>query len=406
MRLGVADMTVIDSLSIAFTGEKSNKKLIEHAYNLCPDVGLIAEIMATKGLKGLEKINVKVGRPIKMMLAQRVNDLEEIKKKIEGDLVIEGKYDGERIQAHKTKDGTINLFSRRLDNNTSQFPDLVDHLTSGIKAKEFILEGEILAIDQEGNHLPFQTLMQRRRKHNVQEYIKKIPVMLKVFDILYLDGKELMSAPLTDRVNAITKVVKESKNLKIAEKITSSKVEKVEEFFTQMLQEGYEGIIIKDPNGTYQAGTRGWNWIKWKKEYVEALTDTIDVVVIGGFYGKGRRSGVFGALLCAIYDTKKDQFVSFCKLGTGFTDDTLQKLHTTLVPLISKKKPARAKVQNEMIPDVWFTPELVVEISGAEITKSPFHTAGIALRFPRYLRTREKKAEQATTLKEVKEMTK
>ena len=396
LRMGVAEMTVLDALAIAYTGEK-NKTELEKAYNICPDVGIIAETLANNEL---EKIKISVGRPIRMMLAQRVGELKEIEKKIPGKLVVEGKYDGERIQAHK-KNNQITLFSRRLENNTKQFPDLVKYLEQ-IKAKNFIIEAEILAIDKDGNHLPFQILMQRRRKHDVEEYIKKVPVQAKIFDVLYADGKVFMDEPFEKRITQLKKMVKPSKQITLTEQIITDDLNKVEQFFQKMLKENYEGIMIKSLEGNYQAGTRGWNWIKWKKDY--DLSDTLDLVVVGAFYGKGRRSGTYGALLCACYDEKEDQFLTVCKLGTGLTDELLESLPKKMNKYTVKKKPARVIISKEMIPDVYFNPEIVVEVLGAEITKSPFHSLGLALRFPRFLHFREKSAEQATSKQEIEEM--
>ena len=182
---------------------------------------------------------------------------------------------------------------------------------------------------------------------------------------------------------------------------------RVEDFFQEMLQRGYEGVMIKSQAGEYQAGTRGWNWIKWKKEYVKDVADTFDLVIVGGYHGKGRRSGVYGALLCAVYNEKTDQFETLCKLGTGLTDELLEELPKKLQKYKVEKRPARVVVGKEMEPDIWFTPEVVVEVLAAEVTKSPFHTAGVALRFPRFIKFREdKKAEQATTRKEVEKMVK
>jgi DNA ligase 1 len=408
LRLGVAEMAVLDSLSIAFTGDKKNKEILENAYNICPDLGIIAETLAIKGIKSVEKINIQVGRPIKMMLAQRIGSLDELSKKMPGKVSVEGKYDGERIQAHYDKNGLVSLFSRRLDTNTSQFPDLVKYIKEqiGLKnKKDFIVEGEVLAIDSKGNPLPFQTLMQRRRKHDIEKYVKDVPVQFKIFDILYFDGKQFFDEPYQKRIDLLKKIVHENKNIKIADRIETDNIAKINLFFSNMLKSGYEGIMIKSLSGTYQAGVRGWNWIKWKKEYVTEMVDTFDLVIVGAFYGRGRRSGVYGALLCAVYNAKEDTFETVCKLGTGLTDEVLASIPKTLEPFKIDHKPARLQIKKEMIPDIWFTPELVVEVLAAELTKSPFHSAGVALRFPRFLKFRDdKKAEQATTKKELNEI--
>ena len=402
LRMGVGEMSVLDSLAIAFTGEKKNKEFLEKAFNICPDVGEIAKVIATSGLKGLEKIKVQVGRPIRMMLAQRVESLDDISKKMPGIVAVEGKYDGERVQIHK-KGNKVTLFSRRLDDTTSQFPDLVEYVQRGISG-DCIIEGEILAIDKDGNPRPFQTLMQRRRKYDIEKFVKEVPIQLKLFDLLYA-GEVYMNKPYGKRVAKLGSITKKSKHLMVAEHIQTEEIEEIDSFFQKMLDAGYEGVMIKSLEGEYQAGTRGWNWIKWKKEYVHEMSDNFDLVIVGAFHGKGKRSGVYGALLCAVYDDSSDQYLTLCKVGTGLTDEVLAELPKKLKGCSVKRKPGNVVVKKEMTPDVWFEPEVVIEVLAAEVTKSPFHTAGVALRFPRFVHFRDdKKAEQATTLQEVKEM--
>src|SRR3989344_5967108 len=401
LRMGVGDMTVLDSLSIAYTGSKENKEILEKAYNICPDVGIIAETLAKKGMKEIEKIDVHVGRPIKMMLAQRISSLEEVQEKISGKLAIEAKYDGERMQVHKTKEG-ISIFSKNMENITSQFPDILKHLKENVFGKEYVIEGEIMAIDSEGNHLPFQTLMQRKRKTDIEEYIKKVPVQLKLFDLLYFNGKSYLHKTYAERTEQLAKIVTKGKHITLADRIITDNLEEVDKFFHKMLKAGQEGIMIKGMDTEYQAGTRGWNWIKWKKEYAKDMTDTVDLVIIGAMHGKGKRSGTYGALLCASYNEEEDIFESVTKLGTGLTDEMLSELPKRLKKYQVDKQPARVKI-SQVKPDVWFEPKIVVEVLAAEVTISPSHAAGVALRFPRFIRIREdKKAEQATTTKEIK----
>ncbi|MBI1968312.1 ATP-dependent DNA ligase [Candidatus Woesearchaeota archaeon] len=405
LRMGVGDMTVLDALALCYTGEKKNKEQLERAYNICPDVGIIAETLAKKGLAGIEKMDIHLGRPIKMMLAQRIEALEELPKKMPGKVSVEGKYDGERVQAHRKKDGEIVLFSRRMENITEQFPDLMTYLQKQLPEKEYVVEGEILAIDEKGNPLPFQTLMQRRRKYDVAEYMKKIPIQIKLFDVLFLNGKSYLHEPYEQRVHVLKKMTQEGKHVRLAERFETDDVPKLSTFFKDMLKKGYEGIMIKSLSGEYQAGTRGWNWIKWKKEYEKEMADTFDLVVVGAFYGRGRRKGVYGALLCAAYNHEKDAFETVTKVGTGLTDEQLAALPKHLAKYQTDKKPARLIVEKEMVPDVWFEPKVVLEVTAAEITQSPFHSLGYALRFPRFVRFRDdKKAEQATTSKEIKQM--
>ncbi len=409
LRMGVAAKTVIDSLAIAFTGNKSNKKILETAYNICPDIGIIAETLAKKGLKEVEKTKIHVGIPIQMMLGQRVKSLEQAQEKIPGKLTVEAKYDGERVQAHMNKKGKVKLFSRRLEEITEQFPDLVEHLKKSIKAEDYVLEGEILAIDKAGKPLPFQTLMQRRRKYDVEQYVKDIPIQLKVFDLLYLNGESWLNQPYYKRSEKLGEIVKKDNEVTLTERIITDDVKEVDQFFKKMLKSGYEGIFLKSraEDSFYQAGVRGWNWIKWKKEYVQEMVDTFDLAVVGAFYGKGKRSGGYGALLCACYNDKEDVFETFCKLGTGLTDELIAELPEKLKTYKLDKKPARLVIKKEMHPDVWFEPGIIVEVFGAEITKSPHHTcgSGLALRFPRFIQFREnKKAEQANTSEEVEDL--
>ncbi len=407
LRLGVGDKAVLDALCITFTGSKAAKKDIEHAYTISPDVGVIAKTIATKGLAGIRKIGVTLGVPIQMMLCQRVKDLNEVPEKMGTPFAVEEKYDGERIQAHKRGD-TITLYSRRLENITAQFPDIVAAIRKNVKAKECVIEGEAMPVDTHGNLLPFQVLMQRRRKYDVQEYVKKIPVCLFAFEIIYANGQSLIHEAYPKRYALLQKIIKQSDKLKLALRTVCKDPDCAEEFFNNAVQRGGEGIVIKSvrPDATYQAGVRGWHWVKWKPEYVKGLRDTFDLVVVGAYRGRGRRAGGYGALLCAAYNDKTDRYETFCKLGTGFSDNDLAELPKRLKKYETTQKPARLDVSKLMIPDAWFTPAVVVEVAGAEITRSPNHTCGLALRFPRFLRYREKKPEQATTVKEITKMAK
>jgi DNA ligase-1 len=400
LRLGVAAATILDSLAMAFKGVKDKTEL-ERAYENTSDIGLIAKLAASK--KPI-KVGISIGIPIKMMLAQRVKSLAEMQKHIPGKITSEEKYDGERVQVHKQGKDIV-MFSRRLDNITHQYPDVLESLKNSIKAKECIIEGEIVAVDKKGNLQPFQLLMQRRRKYKIEEYVKKIPVNLFLFDLLYLNGKSYINEPYPARRKALEKATKQSKITKLARQITSEDINKVQEFFKQCLGRGAEGIIAKSnaKDSVYKAGTRGWFWIKWKKEYAKGVKDTYDLAVVGAFHGTGRRAGTYGALLCAVYNRKKDQFETFTKLGAGFTDKVLAELPKILRKYKTSKKPARVVLKKGMKPDFFFEPGIVVEVLGAEITKSPLHSSGYALRFPRFIRFRDDKSpEQAATTKEIK----
>ena len=412
LRLGVGEMTFLYGISKALTGTKEKKKVLEHAFNVLSDLGEVTFQAFKIGLEKLEEVSPIVGVPIRMMLAQRIKDLEEIKKHIQGKMSIEYKYDGERIQAHIKKDGKIILFSRNHENITSQFPDVIEAIKKSIKVKEAIIEGEVVAVDIKTDTLKdFQTLMTRRRKYNIEEYIEKVPVKYFLFDILFIDGKSLLKEELLKRKEYLQKSFSENNLINFAKYIVTENEEEIEEFFLQAVKQGAEGVMIKDAKSTYQAGIRGWNWIKYKKDYRQEITDTFDLVVVGANYGTGKRAGTYGSLLLASFDPEKNKYYTFTKVGAGFTDEDLENLPKILNQYKIKEK--HRLVETEMEADVWFEPKKVMEISGADITISPVHTVakdkikkgGLALRFPRFLRWRDdKNPEDATTVKEIYQM--
>ncbi|MEA3430142.1 MAG: ATP-dependent DNA ligase [Nanoarchaeota archaeon] len=407
LRLGVATMSVLDGLSIAFTGSKGARETIEYAYNLCTDSGFVAKVLATKGVKVLKKVGVKVGSPIKMMLCQRIKSLNELERNIKGKMVVEEKYDGERLQIHF--DGkNVKIFSRRLDDITKQFPDVVRVVKKQLKGLNFIVEAEVVAC-KKGVLQPFQLLMRRRRKYDVEKYVNQIPVCVFLFDLLYLNNRTYINKKYTERRKALERITKESVNLKLALQVQTDNLDMVTKFFNKSLKRYCEGIIIKSmaEDSVYRPGARGKLWIKWKKDYVKGLIDTVDVVVVGAFFGKGRRKGKYGALLCAIYNFKLDKFETITKLGTGFTDKVLAEIPGKFSKYVVKSKPKN--LSSKMKADVWFKPEVVVEIVGAELTKSLLHTAGAgyALRFPRFIKWRlDKGPKDTTSLKEIKKLIK
>ncbi|MGZ7068380.1 MAG: ATP-dependent DNA ligase, partial [Methanobacterium sp.] len=416
MRLGAGDMTILNALSVSFFGSKRERPVLENAYNISSDIGLIAKVLKTRGLNGVKEIEISIKRPIKAMLAQRVSNFEDIKEKIKSKVIsAEEKFDGERIQAHK--DGNnVKLYSRRLTDVTHQFPDLVENINIYVNAKKVILDGEAMAYDFENNIFgSFQILMQRRRKYDVKEYRKKIPVRYMLFDVLYVDGESFMYKSYPERRGKLETLVDESKYIALANRKISSNMDIIDDFFQECINKNLEGIVCKScaEDSYYRAGGRDYTWIKWKKEYITKLTDTLDLVIIGAYSGRGRRSGTYGALLCAAYNHDEDTFETVTKLGTGFSDEQLADMPDKLADAKVDKIPARAVVTKEMNPDFWFTPKYVVEVLGSEITKSPVHTCnrdekekqGLALRFPRFIRWREEKSpEQATTSEEILDM--
>ena len=415
LRLGIADMTVLDALAIAYGGGKEARELIERAYNISSDLGRVAKTVAEKGLRGVKKFEVFVGEPIRPMLAERLSSPEEILEKLGGRCIAEYKYDGERLQAHKKGDEAV-LFSRRLENISDQYPDAVELIKRHVKAKDAILEAECIAIDPNtGEMRPFQELMHRRRKYGIEKAMEEYPISLFMFDALYVDGKDLTLEPYPVRRRALEKAIEGSDRVKIAKYIITDNVEELEKFFLEAIEDGCEGLVCKSiaKDSIYQAGARGWLWIKYKRDYKSEMTDTVDLVIVGAFHGRGKRAGTYGALLLAAYNPDADIFETVTKCGTGFTDEDLAKL-----PKMMQKHviPHRHPRVNSMLEaDVWFEPVVVLEILGAEITLSPIHTcamdsirkgSGLAIRFPRFTGNYrlDKAAEDATTVSEIVEM--
>ncbi|WP_188602648.1 ATP-dependent DNA ligase [Vulcanisaeta souniana] len=413
LRLGVADMTILDALSDAY---KVPRDALERAYHIYPDLGYIAKMVAREGQNALAKIHVTPGVPIQPMLAERLSTASEILAKLGGVAMVEYKYDGERAQVHRTRDGEVRIFSRRLENITYAYPDVAEYVKEAIDAKEFIVEGEIIAIDPDtGEFRPFQELMHRKRKHDIKEAMKEYPVNIFLFDTMYVDGQDLTNLPLIDRKRKLLEILKPSDYVHLATWRVINDAEELDKFFHEAISDGCEGVMCKSikADSVYEMGARGWLWIKYKRDYRSELTDTLDLVVVGAFWGRGKRAGAYGALLIAAYDPKTDQFYTVSKVGSGFTDEDLVKLKQMLDPYrIPHRHP---RVVSKMEPDVWFVPAVVLEIIGAEITLSPLHTCcmgtvrpdvGLAIRFPRFTgryRT-DKSPEQATTVDEILEM--
>lgn len=416
LRLGVADMTVLDSLAIALGGDKSAREPLERAYNLSSDLGYVARVMASEGIEGIRKFKIAVGRPIRPMLCERLPSAKEILEKLGGLCAAEYKYDGLRVQGHVTPN-TVHLFSRRLENLTDQFPDVAKSLQSSIKTKEAIVEGECVAVDsQTGEMLPFQVVSQRRgRKHEVERMTEEVPVKVFLFDVLYADQKDMTMVPYLERRRELMRILTPSDHITLAQQFEVERSEVLERLMEQAVSVGCEGLVAKSISNQsiYQAGARGWLWIKYKRSYKAEVQDTFDLVPVGAFAGRGRRAGRYGALLMAVYNATEDIFETLCKLGSGFTDEDLAALPKTMESFVLKHQHPR--VRSLMEPDVWFTPSTVLEVSADEITLSPMHTcgrdliregSGLALRFPRFTgKWRNDKApEDATCSQEAVEL--
>ena len=410
LRLGIAENTVMDALALAFSGSKENRKILEHAYNVSSDLGKVAEVLANEGLERIEKFKIILFNPIRPMLADRVKSEQEAIEKMGNEFAAEYKLDGERVQLHIEGDKVV-LFSRSLENISSYYPDIIEKIPKTIQAENIVLEAEAVAINENtGEFLPFQELMHRRRKYKIEKAVTQYPITVNLFDILYCNGKSCLELDYKSRRAKMEKVVKEDDFVKHIPMTIVKNENDIEDFFENSINAGSEGLMLKMLDKPYQAGSRGSHWLKLKREYQNELGDSLDLVVIGGFFGKGRRTGNYGTLLLATYEEDEDTFTSICKVGTGFSDESLDQLYQILNPKVTIKKNPR--IDSEMEADVWFEPELVIEVVASEITLSPIHKAardkvrkgaGLALRFPKFtgkMRV-EKMAEDASTNEEV-----
>ena len=410
LRLGIAENTLMDALAIAFTDEKSNRVLIENAYNVSSDLGYVSEVVAKQGINGIEKFEITIFNPIRPMLADRVKSEEDAIKKFQDEFAAEYKLDGERAQIHK-KGNEIIIFSRSLEKITQYYPDIVEKIPNLLICDECILEAEVVAINEDtGNFLPFQELMHRRRKYKLEKAVSDYPITVNFFDILFLNGKKMIDLPYLERRSNLLKIVKDDKFVKVIPMSIIKNEGDVLEILENSINSGCEGLMLKMLQSPYRAGMRGSNWLKLKREYQNELGDSLDLIVIGAFFGKGRRTGRYGTLLLASYNSENDTFPSICKVGTGFTDESLDQLYQILSPNVTIKK--NSKIESDMNADVWFEPSLVIEIVASEITLSPIHKtgfnilrkeSGLALRFPKFtgkIRS-EKNVEDASTDEEV-----
>lgn len=410
LRLGVAENTVMDALAITFTKNKENRKFLQHAYNVSSDLGKVAEKISIEGIRGIKEFEIILFNPIRPMLADRIKSEEEAVIKFGKEFAAEYKLDGERVQIHIEGDKIV-LFSRSLENISSYYPDIIEKIPKVIQAENVILEAEAVAINENtGEFLPFQELMHRRRKYKIEKAVTQYPITINFFDILFCNGNSCLEMNYKERRKKLEKIVKENEFAKHIPMIIVKNENDITEFLENSINEGSEGLMLKMLDKPYQAGSRGSHWLKLKREYQNELGDSLDLVVIGGYFGKGRRTGNYGTLLLATYDEDEDTFTSICKVGTGFTDESLDQLYQILNSKVTIKKNPR--IDTEMEADVWFEPELVIEVVASEITISPIHKAaknkirkntGLALRFPKFtgkIRI-EKTVENASTNEEI-----
>lgn len=419
LRLGFSEMTVLDALSWMEKGDKSRRPELEKAFNVCADIGFIAQEYKNNGIERIRKIVPQIGVPIRPQKSERLPSAEKIVEKL-GRFAVEGKWDGLRVQIHLDKNKRIKdkanslfgqenflvkIFSRNLDNMTSSFPDIAAAARK-LPADNVILDGEAVGFDpQTGRLLAFQETVQRKRKHGVGEMAKTVPLKVFVYDLLFLNGKSRLEQPFSRRRQELETIMSGVKSgLELADQAVVSAAASLRELREKYLALGLEGVMCKKLSEPYRAGARNFNWVKFKKVTQGELADTIDAVVMGYYLGKGKRAGLgIGAFLVGVTDGNR--IGSVAKIGTGLSDEQWRELKVRCARYGVRRKPENYLVNKNLTPDGWVKPAMVVEIMADEITKSPIHAFSLALRFPRLVRFRDdKQPEEATSKKEIKQL--
>lgn len=419
LRLGLGDATILEALSKMATGERKLKPKLESAYNICSDLGKVADVLSRHGVKGIENMEVTLFSPIRPALAERLPTAKEILERMGGKCAVEHKYDGMRAQVHFSKrEKRVKIFSRNLEVVTDMFPEIARAALSEVDASEAIFEGEAIAYDEiSGEFHPFQETATRKRKHGVEEKSKEIPLHLFAFDLLYYNGESYLSKGYEERRKKLDSIIRKNGVVRTSDRIVTTSPKELERYFTEAIEEGLEGIVAKDLTAPYIAGARKFSWIKMKRSYKSELSDSLDLVIVGYYLGRGQRAEFgFGGLLAAVYNEKRDMFETITRIGTGFTEEQMKDFKRTLDKIKVTNRPAR--LDSLLTPDFWIEPRYVVTVTADEITRSPMHTCGrskneegeelgYALRFPRIVSEgvrKDKSAEDATTTKEVLEM--
>lgn len=408
LRLGFSDKTVIDALSVMEKGDKSGRKELEQIYEVLPDVGALASEVKKRGIKEVSKNPTpKVGVPIAPMLAQRLKSPAEMIKKM-GEVAVEPKFDGLRAQIHYKKGEKVKVFTRNLNEISEMFPE-IQKAGKYINAKSAILDSEAVGLDPKTKKMvDFQRTMQRRRKHDIARMVADIPLRFQVFDLMFVNGKNLMGEGYEKRRAALKKVIKKNSLLVVDDHTPTDNPELIRKLHHEMVQKGLEGVMVKKSASKYVPGRTGWRWVKMKEaeEKEGKLADTMDCIVMGYTRGKGKRAAFgIGQFLAGV--KSGDRFVTITKVGTGLTDEQFKELVKRLKKIEVSKKPKEYEVHKNLEPDFWVAPKEVVELAADEITVSPNHTAGLALRFPRLIKFRDdKSANEVTNLREIKNLSK
>jgi len=396
LRVGVAEGIVRDAVAKAFD---LNPEDVENAWNFLPDYGQIAAIAKGKGTKGLQKIELQIGTPCNVLLAEKVPDLKTALESFDKPL-LQYKYDGMRALIHK-KGEKIWLFTRRLEDVTKAFPEVVEYARKSLKAREIIVDGEAIGLDRKtGKPIPFQRLSTRiKRKYDVEKAANEIPVQVNLFDILYLNGKTLFDKNQKERWELLKKEVKEIKGkFRLTDSLETKDYREAEKFYKESLAAGHEGLIVKNLDSLYIPGRSvAGGWLK-----VKPTLENLDLVVVGGVWGTGKRAGWIGSLILGVRNPDTGKFLECGMMGTGIKEKTAKPEDVTLADMTKMLKPL---IIEEKSHHIKIKPRVVIEVAYEEIQKSPTYESGYALRFPRFLRLREDKGpEEADTLERMKKI--
>ena len=383
MRIGVGEGIVRNAIAEAF-GVPS--ELVERGILLTNDLGLVAITAKKEGKEGLIKLGVMINRPLRMMLAQIGPGINETIKEM-GLVAVEWKYDGARVQIHKNEND-ITIYSRKLEDVTSSLPDLVKSIRTNVLTNCVILDGEAVAIGKNNRPMAFQEILRRfRRKYDVSTTAIEIPLYLNLFDILYLNGDSLIDIPLIKRREKLEEVCDKSV---VAKQIITDDPAVVESIYNEALAAGHEGVMLKNPGSSYSPGKRGKNWLKLKP-----IMETLDLVVIGGEWGEGRRTKFIGSYLLACRDPDTEKFLPIGRVATGITDEQLEDLTKLFKDLIVSENGIHVDIE----------PKIVFEVAFEEIQKSPNYGSGYALRFPRLVNVRtDKSIEDADSIERIEQL--
>ncbi|MFW6185591.1 MAG: ATP-dependent DNA ligase [Halobacteriota archaeon] len=382
MRLGVGEGIMRDAIAKAWN---INAEIVERAYMITNDYGRVAVVAKNEGEEGLKAMQIELHTPVRMMLAQVAENMEEELHKM-GRAGVEWKFDGSRIQVH-WGDGKVTIYSRRLEDVTRALPEIVREFKGNVR-EGVVLDGEVVAIGKNGRPMSFQHILKRfRRKYDVEEMAEKVPLIAQFFDVLYADGKEVLELPLEERREILESSMQDTDIIKVARQIVTSSYEEVQKVYNEALSAGHEGAMLKNLKSAYIPGKRGKHWLKLK-----ASVETLDLVVIGGEWGEGKRSHLLSSYELACNDPVSGDLIPVGRVATGFTEEQLEEFTELFKPLIEYEEGKKAV----------FQPKIVFEVGYQEIQKSPKYEGGYALRFPRFIRMRDDKyTEEADTIERV-----